>query len=176
LVRMRVFIGIKTGCERYLSSLQNELKKAGTGNFTDAGNLHITLRFLGEVPPSRLRDICEAVSEAGGAAFLLECRGVRAFHKSGIVFAEVGGELLMLAGAYARLEAALEKRGFAREARAFRPHITLARNFRADGGLDIASIPYGGCGFKVEEVILFESRRTGGRLVYTPLFAHRLGG
>jgi len=60
---MRLFIGIKTDCEIYLSSLQNELKKIGKGSFTDAANLHITLRFLGEVPDRRLRNICEAISD-----------------------------------------------------------------------------------------------------------------
>lgn len=171
---MRVFIGIKTGCEDYLTSLQNELRKAGKGNFTDVNNLHITLKFIGEVPPSRIKEISEAIFETGGEAFKLECLGIEVFNKSGIVSAKVGGELKKLDAMNSRLENLLEARGFEKEKRAYRPHITLVRKYYPSGGFDIGSIPYRRCAFTVKEIILFESRRENGRLVYAPLFTHKL--
>jgi 2'-5' RNA ligase len=72
------------------------------------------------------------------------------------------------------LENALEKRGFDREARPFHPHITLVRNFHALEGDDVAAMVHKGCRFTVSEVILFESRREGGKLVYAPQFTHPL--
>lgn len=114
------------------------------------------------------------MSETVEMPFELECQGIQIFNKSGIISAKVGGELKKLAGLYSRLETALEKRGFEKETRKFRPHITLARKFHASSGFDIESIPYSYCGFKVDKIILFESRRDVGKLVYVPLFVHKL--
>ncbi len=171
---MRLFIGIRAGCIKYLGSLQQMLKKAGNGNFTLAENLHITLKFLGDVPSSRLRDLRAAITETGGSAFSLECQGMHMMGKGGIVSARVGGDLEVLSALVSRLEDALEKRGFEREARPYHPHITLVRNFHALQGDDVASMAHKGCRFKVQEIILFESRREAGKLVYAPLFAHPL--
>lgn len=170
---MRLFIGIKTGCEAYLSSLQQELKKAGSGRFTEAGNLHLTLKFLGEVPPARLGDIREAMSALHAEVFALECLGIEMLNKNGIVSVRIGGEVGKLAALQAGLEDTLSGKGFQKEGRAFRPHITLARNFRALPGCDIAAIPYRRQRFTVREMTLFESRREAGRLVYWPLFTCR---
>jgi 2'-5' RNA ligase len=173
---MRLFIGIKTRCEDYLSGLQDELKIRGKGNFTDKGNLHLTLRFLGEVNPSEINGICAAMAETRSEAFDLVCRGVQLFNKSGIVSCKIEGELSRLSELYEGLESALEKKGFEKEARFFSPHITLARNFRPFGGFDAESVPHNSRPFSVNETILFESRREGARLVYVPLFTHRLEG
>lgn len=171
---MRLFIGIKTGCECYLNSLQDELKKTGKGNFTDVSNLHITLRFLGEVPPSRFREICDAVSETGGPSFILECGGIQVFSRNRIVSVRVGGETDKLAALYTRLETALGRIGFEKEPREYSPHITLAKNFRTAEYGDVELIPYRIEKFKVTEIILFESRQEAGSLVYSPRFIQKL--
>jgi 2'-5' RNA ligase len=150
------------------------LKKAGKGSFTLPENLHITLKFLGEVSPSRLPGLRDAIAEACGSAFTLECLGMFMMGKDGIVSARVGGDLDALSSLAARLEDALEKRGFERETRPFRPHITLARNFHALEGDDVATMARKGCRFAVSEVILFESRREAGKLIYAPLYTHPL--
>lgn len=171
---MRLFIGIKAGCGQHLAALQGELKKMGRGRFTFADNLHITLKFLGELPPFSVSVLREAIDEAAGCAFELECGGMRMFNRSGIVSAEVAGDTDQLSALHARLEEALERRGYARDTRAFRPHITLARDYKTHGDADIEGISHGSCRFTVSEVVLFKSRREGGRLVYAPLYAHGL--
>ena len=171
---MRLFIGIKTGCEDHLTALQDALKTLGRGRFTHPDNLHITLKFLGEQLPKKMQGICEAIAEAGGELFALEVGGARMFNRSGILAVDVLGDTNKLAALAARLDAALERRGYPRESRPFKAHITLARDFEPRG--DIGGIPQKRCAFSVDEVVLFESRRENGRLVYVPLFAHRLGG
>lgn len=171
---MRLFIGIKAGCESYLNSLQTEVRKAGKGSFTETEKLHITLRFLGEVPPNRVKDICSAMSETGGHVFTLECRGIEVFNRGRIVSAKVGGEIKKLSALYKRLESALEKRGFEKPEREWRPHITLARNFQAFGKCNFNEAAEAGCVFTIQEVILFESRQNTGRSEYIPLYVHRL--
>ena len=171
---MRLFIGIKAGCGQQLAALQDELKRMGRGRFTRAKNLHITIRFLGELPPSSIPALCDAIVEAGGTEFELECGGVRLFNRGGIVSADVSGDIRQLCALHERLESALEKRGYARDVRAYRPHITLARDFKASGDAPVEGIPYESGRFTVSDVVLFESRREGGRLVYAPLYAHGL--
>lgn len=169
---MRVFIGIKAGCADYLTALQHQLKEKGRGSFTARDNLHITLRFLGEVAPQKVGAISDAVIQAGGEAFTLTCGGLHVMRK-GLVVAEVGGETDKLLALQGRIEAALETLGFERESRPYRPHITLARNYRGKAVPSVPS-PQNGCRFLADETILFESRRENGRLVYVPLFRHRL--
>lgn len=171
---MRLFIGIKTGCEDYLGSLQDELKKCGKGNFTYPDNLHLTLKFLGEAPPFRVSDISGAIKQAAGEAFSLELRGAKAFNKNGIVSAEIGGNMAPLVNLVSRLEDALERLGFPKENRPFHPHITLAREFRPFPGCDISAVPHSSRRFTADEVILFESTRENGRLTYVPLFRQKL--
>lgn len=172
---MRLFIGIKTCCEDYLASLQQELRNLGKGSFTHAVNLHLTLKFLGEVPPFRISDISQALKRVKAQPFSLECRGIKMFGKAGIVSAQVGGDLAALSSLASELEDALEITGFARDTRPFRPHITLAREFCAFSGGSIESIPHETRSFTVEEIILFESTRQNGRLVYLPVYSQKLG-
>jgi 2'-5' RNA ligase len=169
---MRLFIGIKAGCAEYLAALQEQLKNAGRGRFTRPENLHITLKFLGEQPPSAVAGICEAIAEAGGEPFELEIGGARVFNRSGILSADVLGETEKLTALAQRLETVLAGHGYPRETRAYKPHITLAREFQPCG--NIAGTPTGRRHFTVDEVILFESRREEGRLVYAPLYTYRL--
>ena len=171
---MRLFIGIKTNCEAHISALQDELKKLGRGRFTHPDNLHITLKFLGELPPGRVPGLRDAITEAGGEPFELKIGGARMFNRSGILSSDVLGETDKLTALAERLETALEQHGYAREKRPFKAHITLARDYEPHG--DLGSVSQRRSSFTVDEVILFESRRENGRLVYVPLFAYRLGG
>ena len=171
---MRLFIGIKTKCDRHLIALQDALRKIGCGRFTHPENLHITLKFLGEAPHAKTGQIQRAMSEICASPFRLECHGVVPFGKSGIVAAGVGGDIAALKSLHQKLEAALEKHGFAREHCPYRPHITLARQYCADAGTDVAAIPYQPCKFTVDELVLFESKRVDGRLRYEKVFGKGL--
>ncbi len=170
---MRLFIGIKTGCEDYLTALQDELKKCGRGNFTHENNLHLTLKFLGEVPPAKVTEISGAMARVKAQPFALEVRGVKIFGRN-IVSAEVGGSLGPLSALAEKLEDALEAIGFPKEARSFKAHITLAREFKTNGGCDISALPHGSRRFNVSEMILFESTRIEGKLTYVPLYTKTL--
>lgn len=172
---MRLFIGIKTGCENYLAALQEQLLARGHGRLTARDNLHLTLKFLGETPPHKFEEVCGAMAQLRGGPLSLRCLGVHFFSGSGIVYCGVGGDTAALGALASSLETALEKTGFQKENRPFRAHITLARDFRPDPGANIASIPFSGKAFTAEEIILFESARTGGKLIYAPLYKKKLG-
>jgi 2'-5' RNA ligase len=95
-------------------------------------NLHLTMKFLGDVPDEDVLNVCRAVEAvAGGLAppafdvVGLECTPNRGPVK--MVWANVRDPGRKLADAFKELEAAMEALGFDVERRAFRPHITVGR-------------------------------------------------
>ena len=93
-------------------------------------NLHVTLKFLGEVAEDQLAAVETALSRIRSAqAVSAEFRGLGFFpnEKKPRVFwagIEASANLKTLA---ADIEGAMEKCGIAREKREFSPHLTLAR-------------------------------------------------
>jgi 2'-5' RNA ligase len=110
-----------------------------------ADNLHLTLRFLGEIEPMRLEQVREAVAAAAAAVapFTVSLGGLGGFPSGRaprVLWASVaaGGE--ELGTLYAALDAALVARGMPGESRPFHPHVTLARARDPRGAGDLASV------------------------------------
>lgn len=149
-------------------------------------NLHMTLRFLGDVKENDLDELFEAVEEAVAdqSSFALEVRGVGAFpnwRHPRVVWAGCGEgseEAVALAEA---IEGACVALGYERERRPFRPHFTLGRVKQpADArGLDDVAAASEDRQFgylDVDAVVVFMSslRRIGP--VYSPMARFQLGG
>jgi 2'-5' RNA ligase len=97
----------------------------------DADNLHITLKFLGDVEDSIVPSIEEVIKSSceGIAPFQVEVIGSGVFPPKGgarVVWADLQGSEPM-ARIAERLEQGLEPLGFPPEGRAFKSHLTLAR-------------------------------------------------
>jgi 2'-5' RNA ligase len=91
--------------------------------------MHLTLRFLGEVDPDQAQMVQEALGGVRSPSFRLTLRGVGHFPKRGdpeVLWAGVAGneDLIRLRN---RIESLLVRRGLEPEARKFHPHVTLAR-------------------------------------------------
>jgi 2'-5' RNA ligase len=100
--------------------------------WTDAGRLHLTLKFLGEVAADRLPAVRAAVdaAAAGHASFTLELRGAGAFpavQRPRVVWVGTGAGALEASALAASLELALAPLGFAPEQRPFTAHLTVGR-------------------------------------------------
>jgi 2'-5' RNA ligase len=92
-------------------------------------SLHITLKFIGEQPESKVGVIESALAKVSAPSMRISFRGCGFFpaQKSARVFwigVEAGAELPQLAK---QLEETLTPFGIAKEKRAFSPHLTLAR-------------------------------------------------
>jgi 2'-5' RNA ligase len=142
-VRGFVAVLLPDGVRARLAATAAELRARAPGlAWVRADNLHLTLRFLGEVEPAALERVREAVEIAATAvpAFTVELGGLGGFPSGRaprVVWAGViaGGE--GLGALHAALEAALITRGIPGEGRGFHPHVTLARarDPRGAGGL-----------------------------------------
>jgi 2'-5' RNA ligase len=109
-----------------------------------ADNLHLTLRFLGEIEPGTLERVREgmAVAAATVAPFTVALGGLGAFPSGRaprVVWAGVvaGGEGLR--ALHAALESTLVARGIPGEGRTFHAHVTLARARDRRGASGLAS-------------------------------------
>lgn len=97
-----------------------------------ADGVHVTLKFLGEVPEKKLPQIKLAIQEAvvGHSPFELEFSNIGVFGgREGlrIMWVGIAGDVLRLEALVRAMNAALAVVGFEPERRPFRPHLTLGR-------------------------------------------------
>ena len=99
-----------------------------------ADSLHLTLRFFGELREDVADDLDSALSAVAGSPFELMLEGVGAFGEGAELSSLWAGlaESEPLKRLAARCEIAARRTGLKPEARAFRPHVTLAYLKHAD--------------------------------------------
>lgn len=128
---------------------------------------HVTLKFLGWVRAPAVAGVRDAVTAAVSAAaqspFSMHHEGVGAFpgpERAQVLWAGTGEGADPLATLAAAMEEALCALGFRKEARAFHPHVTLAR-IKAPG--DVREMVAAGSEqvysqSRVDAVVLYESQ------------------
>jgi 2'-5' RNA ligase len=124
---LRLFVGIE-----FPPELKLRLSLLSTGipgaRWVDPGNLHLTLRFIGEVGRDVAADIDDALGRLRARRFTLQLAGTGVFGgdrpRALWVGVEREPELVSLRG---KIEQALIRIGLEPEPRKFAPHVTLAR-------------------------------------------------
>lgn len=139
---MRSFIGVPLPPLPDLATLLGELQSSGADlKAVRADQLHLTLKFLGEVPEDnveRLRAVLRGIPFP--APFPLVLEDVGAFpdwRKLNVLWAGVLDPTGAFGRAFMEVEKSFGALGFEPEGRAFHPHLTLARK-RSDRGRDSA--------------------------------------
>jgi 2'-5' RNA ligase len=175
---LRLFVAIRppiTIRERLLATMGGV---AGARWQSDA-QLHLTLRFIGEVDRHAARDVDAALGAVHHPRFEIALAGIGAFDRHGgpvALWAGVAphGPLKVL---HNKIDQAIVRAGLEPERRAFTPHITLARLPRGAGPVQALLETSGGLAsppFAVDEFSLFESRLTPEGAVYTRLERYSL--
>ena len=141
--------------------------------------LHLTLRFVGEVERPVAEDLAASLERVRFECFALLLDGVGKFekHRHGALWAGVKPKD-QLKALNAKVERACQSAGLAAERRAFHPHITLARWKGRAPRLDRFLEQRGGLvsePWEVGEFILFESRLGHEGAHYEPLERYPLG-
>lgn len=177
---MRIFAAVEFDGEikTKISELQKVMHNEGiSGNFTTPDNLHLTLKFLGEVEQNRLNQIKSTLESATREISLFDisadkCGFFTSRGEKTIWLGMTGSGLAELAESAQKSFAEI---GFEREKRKFTPHVTLVRRADCDNDL-ISRLSVQNIKFSVIFATLFESRRDAGKLWYKPLFRARLKG
>lgn len=132
---MRTFIAanLTDTLKAALSQVQEALKARGADvSWVKPENLHITLKFLGEVEEARLPVLSETIASSlrGTSPFPLALGGLGAFPDlrfPRVIWIGVKRGAKELSALQARLEEGLQRIGFSPEDRPFSPHLTLGR-------------------------------------------------
>jgi RNA 2',3'-cyclic 3'-phosphodiesterase len=145
----------------------------------DDEQLHLTLRFVGEVDRPLATDLADALSRVRAERFELRVSGLGRFEQrsSGALWAGVEPKAPVAALA-AKVERTCQAVGLEPEHRAFHPHVTLARwkgrrtrevEHFLERRRGLVSEP-----FDVDEFILFESRLSRHGAHYEPVATYPL--
>jgi 2'-5' RNA ligase len=124
--------------------------------------LHLTLRFIGEVDRHRAEDIAAALGRVTFPAFSIALNGIGYFDENGRkgqLWAGVTphGTLERL---HRKVDSTLKQAGVEPDRRAFLPHITIARMNSRSGPIDNFADMQGGlssASFEIRHFALFES-------------------
>lgn len=169
---IRLFVGIELP-EDIRLSLGDLCGGVPGASWTPDENLHLTLRYIGEISEGDAHDVHDALMGVRCPSFELSFSGVGHFSTGDevrVLWAGVdkSDELMKL---QRNIESALVRMGFPPEERRFRPHVTLARlggtpigrvqDFLAHNALFRA----GPC--TVEWFTLFSSHRRAEGAIYT---------
>ena len=179
---MRIFIGIEfpRPLVEEIAGVQKQFRQYATkGRWKYPGNLHLTLKFLGEVPSPRLGQLREALEQALAETPIF----VAGIGPAGIFPGPVPGQVRVLwlgltkgADAIEALQQQVEKAllplGFPAERRPYTPHVTIGQDIVF--GRDFAAVqtmlgPGDFSPWPISRVTVVESKQQGPHRVYTPL-------
>lgn len=153
-------------------------------SFSRPDNIHLTIKFLGDISVSRVDSLSNAAANAasGFEPFAMRVQGSGTFPTRGaprvlwIGIEDVHGRLDEL---YSRLEDECAKAGLGKEARAFHPHLTLARLRKPEGARALAEahkqMQFGPIEFSVSELLVIRSELSSAGSKYTTISRHRFG-
>ncbi|MBP1633702.1 MAG: 2'-5' ligase [Acidobacteria bacterium] len=188
---MRLFFAVeldeavRRATSRIASDLARALAAAGGADVSwiRPGNMHLTVRFLGETAPDRARDLAAAFAAPLAAPpFELRFSGVGTFPPRGparVIWVGIEAGHEQLAAVHGEVEGRLRALGIAPEDRPFRAHLTLGRvrtrlgpgAAKAIAGTAAAGVPP--C--TARELTLFESRLSPHGATYVALARTPLG-
>ncbi len=184
---MRAFVAIEISDEvrAALVRAQQELGRCGAKvKWVEPENVHLTLKFLGDVDALMIEQVKAAMAESAGGSASLTAGGPFHFSVEGlgsfpprrtprVVWAGVSAGADAAVRLQAGLEAALRPLGFEKE-RDFVPHLTIGRVKAPQGAERLvpaikrhAHTRFGSC--SAAEMVLFESKLTPSGAVYAAL-------
>lgn len=131
----RVFIAVEltSPAREAIANLVHNLKgELNHVRWLEANQMHVTLKFIGEVTNNRLPEISQQISKACNRIqpFSLTLQGLGAFPPQSspkVLWVGIAGRVDLLRIIHDRLEHSLVSLNIEREARAYTAHLTLGR-------------------------------------------------
>ncbi len=178
---MRTFIAvdlpqeIKQKIDAVSSSLRNY---GGRVSWVRAANLHLTMKFLGEIDDGLLPDLKRAlqqqISQIPRFQFSLKDLGAFPnFHKPRVIWIGIDSGVEELTDLAIKVDEATHSLGFEKENRPFSAHLTIARvkdpRTVTDLIAEVQNTLFESEPIHAEEVIIMKSQLTPRGAIYTPL-------
>lgn len=148
---MRCFIAIDIpeDIRADLADLEKELAgrvdiRKGDVNWVKPESMHLTLKFLGEVPDSQIAQVCSVTKDVAAQhpAFEFEVKEVGSFggRSARVLWVGAGLDCPELLQLQADLEEQLDQAGWPKEGRQFSAHLTLCRIRNSKAGEKLAEL------------------------------------
>jgi len=179
-IRSFIAIELPTETRSSLERITGTLKaSAGDVRWVKTGDIHLTLKFLGDVEEERIPEIGGCIEQCvkGITPLTVAERGQGAFpsdHSPQVIWIGAADESGSLSRMQRSLEDGLFRLGFKKEKRPFSPHLTLGR-LKSPQGKDavrraLAEFKNADCGScTADAVCLFRSELKPGGAVHTRL-------
>ncbi len=173
---MRTFVAINfpDDLKNSIRSIQNKLQPyVKTARWTRRENLHLTLKFLGEIDDGEKESAVKAIQKA--------CKGSQPFEmvldKLGYFGSAENMRVMWMGTSHAdsllslqrSVEESFAEFGFLPDNKGFKPHITIGRNVMIDQNIDLSSIMKPDKLY-VDNVYLMLSENKGKGYFYTPIY------
>lgn len=177
---MRLFIAINFE-DKLKNAVQNmvqDIKRySKQGRFVKNEHMHLTLEFLGEIPPAKVGLIEGAMEKISNPPFTLKLSEIGYFKRRGGSIYWIGLEKnKALLKIQRRLHNLLLERGFELEDREYRPHLTIGRKVTMDKDFnpDKYIEQLRKLKITVAKIDLMKSENVGGQLKHTIIFSREL--
>jgi 2'-5' RNA ligase len=179
---LRAFIAIELP-ETVIAALRKVQARLQTYRFkmrwVKTENIHLTLKFLGDIRAGDVRQVQQAVTEgvAGCGPFNLQAKGIGVFpgvKRARVLWAGLSGDTRRLVELQQAIDSRLAEIGIEREKKKYSGHLTLGRSKgRIDPRQLVDAMQQNG-GFQsepftVDRAVLFQSRLKPDGAVYTRL-------
>jgi 2'-5' RNA ligase len=187
---MRCFIAIDIpeDIRADLADLQKELAgrvdiRKGDVKWVEPEGMHLTLKFLGEVPDNQVAEVCNVVKDVAARypAFEFDVKEVGSFggRSARVLWVGAGLDCPQLLQLQADLEEQLEQAGWPKEGRQFSAHLTLCRIRNSKAGEKLAQLTSEYKDFdlatvRAESVCVYESQLRPEGPLYTRLGNYEL--
>jgi len=117
--------------KKKLASVQKLLAQTGADlKLVEPQNIHITIRFFGDVTPNMVEKIFEEMQKTQFTPFNVQIKSLGAFpdlRYPRVVWAGITEGADQLKNVFSQLEPRLRSLGFAPDQKGFSPHLTIAR-------------------------------------------------
>lgn len=132
--RIRSFIAFDLENEQVLNRLsaaQRLLLETGADlRIVEPQNIHVTVRFLGDISPAMVDKVYDAIKSVKFSPFVIQLKGLGVFPSINyprVVWAGMSQGADQLKSIFQQLEPQIRGLGFAADAHGFSPHLTIAR-------------------------------------------------
>jgi len=183
---MRAFIALDVSeqAKAEMTRIISELKKTGADvKWVDPENIHLTLKFLGEVDSHQIEEIKELIKRAAAdsSKFSIKLSGLGAFPKPEyprVIWVGVGNNISVMEKMATFIDEGCSPLGFQKDERAFSPHLTIGR-VRSSANKDklrskMAGISVGQVESVVGKVVLYKSELMSSGPIYKELYSAAL--
>lgn len=184
MIRAFICLELSSSLKTRLEKLELELQTQTTSkvSWVKASNLHLTLRFLGDIAENQISKVQTCIEEAclGMKSFVLEASQLGAFpnlRRPRVFWVGIKDSTSTLLLMQEKLEQKLIRTGFSPSDHSFSPHLTIGR-LKEGTGQDISAkfsqIEFTPESFLVKEIILMRSDLRPSGAIYSKLAVIKL--